>query len=147
MTTLKTMNFLMLFLGYTGLLVAQSNTLGMTVVTEQVTKEIEKITAAEKLLIIEQNTPNQYPTFKAEIWPNPSNLGKVRLSMENLPSDPLFIQVFNDKEELVQEGMIQGDSGDKLEHTLDLPDVAAGNYSVKLSNTQKLLKDLNLEIL
>lgn len=147
MTTLKTLNFLLLFLGATNLLMAQSNTLGMTVVSEKVTKEINKMTAAENTLIIEQPTTATYNTFEATIWPNPSNLGKVRLSIENLPGDPLFIQVFNDKEELVQEGVIQGALGAKLEHTLNLPNVASGNYSIKLSNTHKLLKDLSLEIL
>ncbi|MFK7979978.1 MAG: hypothetical protein AB8G86_08355, partial [Saprospiraceae bacterium] len=111
----------------------------------KVTKEITKITAAENTLAIEQ--PATVTTLEASIWPNPSNLGKVRLSLENLPGDPLFIQVFNDKEELVQEGLIQGALGTKLEHTLDLPNVTSGNYSIKLSNTQKLLKDLSLEIL
>jgi len=147
MTTLKKLNFLLLFLGITNLLLAQSNTLDMTVVSGKVTNEIEEITAAENSLIIDQSTTATYGTFEATIWPNPSNLGKVRLSIENLPSDPLFIQVFNHKEELVQEGVIQGTMGAKLEHTLELPNVASGNYSIKLSNAHKLLKDLNLEIL
>lgn len=147
MTTLKKLNFLLLFLGTTNLLMAQSNTLGMTVVSGKVTKEIKKITTAENSLILDQPTTASHDTFEATIWPNPSNLGKVRLSIENLPGDPLFIQIFNHQEELVQEGVIQGVMGAKLEHTLELPNVASGNYSIKLSNTQKVLKDLNLEIL
>jgi len=147
MTTLKSLNFLLFFLGYTSLLLAQSNAISMTALREHLAKETSEITAAENAPIFEENPTNKYPIFKAEIWPNPSNIGKVRLSIENLLDDLLYIQVFNDKEELVQEGVIRGNLGTKLEHTLNLPNAAAGNYSIKLSNTQKLLKDLNLEIL
>ena len=125
---------------------AQSNTIGMTVVTEKVTKEIREITVAENLLVDQKSNKDKYSAFKAEVWPNPSNLGKVRLSVKSLPGDPLFIQIFNHKEELVQEGVIQGDLGADLEHTLKLPDLP-GNYSIKLSNMDKVLKALALEIL
>ena len=139
MTNFKSFYTFFFFLSYTTFTIAQSNAIGMAIVTKE-------ITAADNLLFVQANEEDKPATFKAEIWPNPSNLGKVRLSVENLPSDPLYIQIFNHKEELVQEGIIQGILGEKLEHTLTLPDVS-GHYSIKLSNTHKLLKNLSLEIL
>ena len=146
MNTPKFLNFFFLFFSWINITITQSNTIGMTVVTEKVTKEITKITAAENLVVDQKSNTDKYSAFKAEVWPNPSNLGKVRLSVKSLPGDPLFIQIFNHKEELVQEGVIQGALGVDLEHTLKLPDLP-GNYSIKLSNTDKILKDLALEIL
>ncbi len=146
MTTPKLLNCFFFFLSSLTITIAQSNTIAMTVVTEKVTKEIKEITTAENLSGTEQINTEKYNEFQAEVWPNPSNLGKVRLSVKNLPGDPLFIQIFNHKEELIQEGVIQGALGADLDHILKLPDLP-GNYSIKLSNTDKLLKDLALEIL
>jgi len=122
---------------------AQTSTVGMTVVTEEVTKEIIK---SEKKIITRKVSPKKQGSLQANIWPNPSNMGKVQLSVENLPEEPLFIQIFNDKDELIQEGVINGTSGASLNHTLNLPD-SSGTYTIKLSNNIKDIKDLNLEIL
>ena len=146
MTTLKSFYIFCFFLSYITFTFAQSNAIGMAIVTEKITKETSEITATDKLLYTPTNEVANNSLFKAEVWPNPSNLGKVRLSVENLPSVPLHIQIFNHKEELIQEGVIQGTIGEKLEHTLILPD-NSGHYSIKLSNTHKFLKDLSLEIL
>ncbi len=146
MTTLKHFYAFFFVLSCTNCIMAQSSTIGMTVVTEKVTKEITAISANENLIVDPKNDPDKYSAFKAEVWPNPSNLGKVRLSVKSLPGDPLFIQIFNHKAELVQEGVIKGALGADLEHTLKLPDLP-GNYSIKLSNKDKILKDLALEIL
>ena len=75
MTVLKKNYLLLFFLVITNLLFAQSNT--VAVVTQQVTKEIEQLTIAENSPPIAPKTAAKYTTFKAEIWPNPSNLGKV----------------------------------------------------------------------
>ena len=125
---------------------AQTSTVGMTVVTEEVTKEISEIIKSEKKVTTRTINPKKQQALKAEIWPNPSNLGKVRLSVENLPEEPLFIQIFNDQDELIQEGVINGSQGASLNHTLNLPDTS-GTYTIKLSDTKKIIKQLNLEIL
>ena len=109
-------------------------------------QEISPVNTLKKkvtTLIIE---PKNTSKFKADIWPNPSNLGKVRLSLENLPKGPLFIQVFNDQAELIQEKIIDGAERNSLHHTLSLPDTS-GTYSVKLSDNNRIIKDLILEIL
>ena len=125
---------------------AQNSTIGMTVVTEEVTKEITEIVKSEKKVTTRKFSPKKQLVLQANIWPNPSNLGKVRLSVENLPEEPLFIQIFNDKDELIQEGVINGSYGASLNHTLNLPDTS-GTYSIKLSDTNKIIKNLDLEIL
>ncbi len=111
-----------------------------------INQEISSVNTTEKkvtTLIIE---PENASKFKADIWPNPSNIGKVRLSLENLPKGPLFIQVFNDQAELIQEKIIDGTERNSLNHTLSLPDTS-GTYSVKLSDNNRIIKDLILEIL
>ena len=137
------------FLGFLNCLaLAQSSTLGMTVVTEEVSNEMTEIIKSEKKVTTRkfQKQPPKPLTLKADVWPNPSNLGKVRLSIENLPAEPLFIQIFNEREELIQEGVINGTLGASLQHTLELPS-SSGTYSIKLSDDEKIVKDLELEIL
>ena len=138
---------LMMTLLATGCLFGQASTRGMTIVTEEINKEITKIVTSEtkKTTRTIEKAPEEL-ILKAEVWPNPSNLGKVRLSLENLPETPLFIQIFNDEEELIQEGVINGTLGASLQHTLTLPDTS-GTYSIKLSDPQKIIKDLELQIL
>ena len=112
----------------------------------EVTKEITEITTSEKKVTTHKIQQEKPLELKAEIWPNPSNLGKVRLSVENLPNAPLFIQIFNDRDELIQEGVINGSYGASLHHTRSLPDTS-GTYSIKLSDTNKVIQNLELEIL
>jgi len=114
MTKFKLFYTFFFFISYATFTIAQSNAIGIAVLTKEVT-------ASNNLLLVPAEKVDKPSAFKAKIWPNPSNLGKVRLSVENLPSDPLYIQIFNHKEELVQEGIIQGNLGQNLEHTLTLP--------------------------
>lgn len=139
MTNFKSFYVFFFFFSYATFTIAQSNAIGMATLTKE-------IIASNNLSPTPIEAVEKPAAFKAKIWPNPSNLGKVRLSVENLPSAPLYIQIFNHKEELIQEGIIQGVLGKNLEQTLTLPD-DSGHYSIKLSNTHKLLKDLSLEIL
>lgn len=125
---------------------AQTSTAAISIVTEEVSKEITEIVKSEKKVTTKTIRPIVKKGLQATIWPNPSNLGKVRLSVENLPEEPLFIQIFNGKDELIQEGVISGSQGASLNHTLTLPDTS-GNYSIKLSDTYKVIKQLDLEIL
>ncbi|MEM6319185.1 MAG: hypothetical protein AAF960_16040 [Bacteroidota bacterium] len=118
----------------------------MTIVTEELNQEITKIIKTDKKLTREEILPTAPLTLKASVFPNPSNLGKVRLSLEHLPEEPLFIQIFNQDDELIQEGVIRGTLGSSLNHTLSLPN-ASGTYKITLSDTQKILKDMELEIL
>ena len=111
-----------------------------------ITSEITQITAIEKKKTTHIIEPTNPSTLKATIWPNPSNIGKVRLSIENLPKGLLFIQVFNNQSELIQERTINGEEGTSLNHILSLPDTS-GTYSIKLSDTNKIIEDLELEIL
>ncbi len=120
----------------------QNSKVDLTVVTEAMSKEISKIVATQKKI----TTNTKELTLEASIWPNPSNIGKVRLSVENLPKGPLFIQIFNGESELIQEGEINGPKGASLHHILNLPDTT-GSYSIVLSDYSKIIKDLDLEIL
>jgi len=120
----------------------QNSSVGLTIVSEEITE----IVTSEKKIITRTKQPAKKLNLRAAIWPNPSNLGKVRLSVENLPEEPVFIQIFNDKLELIQEGVINGTKGSSLHHTLSLPD-ASGTYSIKLSDANRIIKDLELEIL
>lgn len=144
--TSKFLQAFILFLTCSVYSFAQTSTAGISVVTEEVTKEITEVINSEKTVMPKAVSPKRQLELQAKIWPNPSNLGKVRLSVENLPEEPLFIQIFNDKDELIQEGTINGPRGARLNHTLNLPN-RSGTYSIKLSDTYKVIKDLDLEIL
>lgn len=121
----------------------QNSTIDLAFVTEEISKEV---VTTEKKLNGETRKALTGLKLKATLWPNPSNIGKVRLSVENLPKQPLFIHIFNDKSELIQEGEIKGPEGTSLHQILILPDTS-GTYSIKLSDASKIIKDLKLEIL
>lgn len=125
---------------------SQSSTSDLLLVTEEISKEITNVVTEQKTTTTRIMEPKKDLMLKASLWPNPSNIGKVRLSVENLPSNPLFIQIFNEELELIQEGIINGSAGASLHHTLSLPDTS-GTYSIKLSDENKIITDLELEIL
>lgn len=145
MTSKYSFTFFLVIISYL-ITYGQSSSGDLTIVSEEITKEITEIVTSEKKITTRKLEPTKKMLLKASLWPNPSNIGKVRLSVENLPKEPLFIQIFNDKSELIQEGVIQGSEGSSLNHTLSLPD-ASGKYSIKLSDANSILKDLALEIL
>lgn len=125
---------------------AQSEVYGMTIITEEVSNEITTMVKSQSVTTIKSIKPKKQLLMKADLYPNPSNLGNVRLSVENLPDEPVFIQIFNDSHELIQEGVINGRLGASVEHTLKFPD-SSGNYSIKLSDSDKILQNLELRIL
>ena len=141
MTSKYTLTFYLVIFSYL-ISYGQNSVVDLKIVTEEITE----IVTTKKTIAV-KNTKLSAPLgLKASIWPNPSNIGKVRLSVENLPEAPLLIQIFNYKSELIQEGIIDGPRGASLHHILSLPDTS-GRYSIILSDDNKILKDLNLEIL
>lgn len=125
---------------------AQSEIYGMTIITEEVSNEITTMVNSTSVITTETIKPTKKLLLKADLYPNPSNLGNVRLLIENLPNEPVFIQIFNDDNELIKEGVINGGYGASIEHTLKFPDTS-GNYSIKLSDSDKILQNLELRIL
>lgn len=145
MTSKCTFTFYLVIFSYL-ISYGQNSLVDLSIITEEISKEITEIVTTKKKISTKSTELPAPLVLKASVWPNPSNIGKVRLSIENLPEAPLFIQIFNYKSELIQEGTIDGPRGASLHHILNLPDTS-GRYSIKLSDENKIIKDLKLEIL